>query len=85
MKYLLIIFVILNTTFCNVFADIINKIEVKNNIRITKESIITLSGIKFGVDYTQDQLNNILLDLYKTNFFSDIKFNIKNTNKIFLI
>ena len=82
MKYLLIIFVILNTTFCNVFADIINKIEVKNNKRITKESIINFSGIELGKDYTQDQLNNILLDLYETNFFSDIKFNVTGNTLI---
>ena len=63
MKYILIILVILNTTFCNVFADIINKIEVKNNKRITKESIITFSGIKFGKDYTQDPVSYTHLTL----------------------
>ena len=61
----------------NVFADVINNIEVKNNNRITKETIITFGGIELGKDYSQEQLNNILLDLYNTNFFSDIKFDIQ--------
>tara|TARA_B100001057_G_scaffold354504_1_gene356469 strand:+ start:264 stop:2492 length:2229 start_codon:yes stop_codon:yes gene_type:complete len=82
MKYILIILVILNTTVGNVFADIINKIEVKNNKRVTKESIINFSGIELGKDYTQDQLNDILLDLYETNFFSDIKFNVNGNTLI---
>ena len=54
------------------YSDVINNIEVKNNDRITKESIITFSGIELGKDYSQDQLNDILSDLYETNFFSDI-------------
>ena len=63
-------------------ADVINDIEVKNNDRITKESIVTFSGIKFGNDYSQDQLNQILLDLYDTNFFSDIKLKMEGNTLI---
>ena len=77
MKYIFIIVIFLKVTFINAYADVINSVDVKNNKRITKESIITFSGIKLGNDYTQDQLNKILQDLYDTNFFSDIKFNIE--------
>ncbi len=77
MKYLFITLLILKFTFSNVFGDIINNVEVKNNNRITKETIITFGGIELGKDYNQEQLNDILLDLYSTNFFSDIKFNIQ--------
>ena len=38
--------------------------------------IITFGGLEMGKDYSEEQLNDILLDLYSTNFFSDIKFNI---------
>ena len=82
MKYILIIFLVLNITLNDLFADVINKVEVKNNKRITKESIITFSGIKLGNDYSQDQLNDILLDLYETNFFSDINFNVEGDTLI---
>ena len=82
MKYFLIILLILNLAFKNTFADVINKIEVKNNKRITNESIITFSGIKLGADYSQNQLNKILQDLYETNFFSDIKFDLSGDTLI---
>ncbi len=77
MKYILLIILIFKFTFSNVVADVINDIEVKNNNRVTKESIITFSGIELGNDYSQEQLNQVLSDLYDTNFFSDIKFKIE--------
>ncbi len=82
MKYILLIILLFKFAFSNVVADVINDIEVKNNDRITKESIVTFSGIKFGNNYSQDQLNQILLDLYDTNFFSDIKFKIEGNTLI---
>ncbi len=77
MKYILIILFIFKTALTSAYADIINKIQIKNNNRITKETIITFGGIELGKDYSQEQLNDILLDLYSTNFFSDIKFNLQ--------
>ena len=69
MKFLFIILLILKFAFSNAYGDIINNVEVKNNKRITKETIITFGGIELGKDYNQEQLNDILLDLYSTNFF----------------
>ncbi len=82
MKYIFLILLFFNFTFTYTFGDIINNIEVKNNNRITKETIITFGGIQLGKDYSPQQLNNILLDLYSTNFFSDIKFNLKGDTLI---
>ena len=73
---------IFKLTFTHAFSEVINNIEVKNNNRITKETIISFGGIEFGKDYSQEQLNTILLDLYSTNFFSDIKFNIQGDTLI---
>ena len=77
MKYLIIILLIFKFAFPYAFADIINNIEVKNNNRVTKETIITFGGIELGKDYNDEQLNKILLNLYSTNFFSDIKFDLQ--------
>ena len=77
MKYFFIILLTFKLVFTYTYADIINDVQVKNNNRITKETIITFGGIKLGSDYSQEQLNKILLDLYSTNFFSDIKFNVQ--------
>ena len=78
MKHLFLILLIFNFVFTQVFAEVINDIQIKNNNRITKETIITFGGIELGKDYSNEELNNILLDLYSTNFFSDIKFDIQN-------
>ena len=69
MKYIFIILLILKFTITYAFADVINGVQIKNNNRITKETIITFGGIELGKDYSQDELNNILIDLYSTNFF----------------
>ena len=57
-------------------AEIVNDVEVNNNKRIIKESIISLGGIKFGNDYEQADLDKVLKNLYDTNFFSVIKISI---------
>ncbi len=76
MKYLFIIFLIFKFAFTFAFSEIVNDLQIKNNNRISKESIITFSGIELGKDYSQEQLNDFLLNLYDTNFFSDIKFEL---------
>ena len=78
MKHLFLILLIFNFVYTQVFAEVINDIQIKNNNRITKETIITFGGIELGKDYSNEELNNILLDLYGTNFFSDIKFDIQD-------
>ena len=64
--------------FISVKAEIINDIKLENNIRVSKESIISFGNIKLGTDYSESDVNQILLDLYETNFFSDIKLKIEN-------
>ena len=68
MKYIFLILLIFNFAFSHVFGEVINDVKIKNNNRITKETIISFGGIEFGKDYTQEELNDILLDLYSTNF-----------------
>ena len=59
-------------------ADVINDIKLENNTRVSKESIISFGKIKLGTDYSEEDVNQILLDLYDTNFFSDIKLRVEN-------
>ncbi len=59
-------------------ADVINDVKLENNIRVNKESIIAFGNIKFGKDYSEAEINQILIDLYDTNFFSNIKLKIQN-------
>ena len=78
MKLILILLLILNYLVKPVFAEIINEIEIRNNKRITKESIMTFGDIKLGQDYSAIKLNEILKKLYDTNFFKDIKLDLKD-------
>ena len=64
--------------FISVKAEVINDIKLENNIRVSKESIIAFGNIKLGKDYSETEINQILIDLYDTNFFSDIKLKIEN-------
>ena len=58
------------------YSEIINKVEIKNNNRITKETILVFSNIELGKDYNPNDLNQIIKDLYETNFFSDLSLNL---------
>ena len=64
-------------------ADIISDIKVKGNNRVSSQTIINFSGITIGQDISQKQLNNSLKELYETNFFRDVQFDI--SDKILLI
>ena len=66
-------------------AEIINDVVVNNNKRISKESIVSLGNIKFGTNYDQSDLNQVLKNLYETDFFSDIKISVENNTMIIFI
>ncbi len=82
MKYLIIFLLFFKLIFTQALGEVINNIEIKNNNRITKETIITFGGIELGKDYSQQQLNDIFLELFNTNFFSDIKFDVQGDTLI---
>ena len=76
MKFILTLFLIISSTLA-VKAEVINDIIVKNNDRISINTIKTYGDIKIGVDYSSDDLNNILKNLHETNFFKDISLKIE--------
>ena len=54
-------------------SEIVKKINVNNNDRVSEATIINFSQIKVGQDIGDNDLNNIIKNLYNTNFFSDVK------------
>ena len=60
------------------YSEIVKKVNIINNERITKETILVFSDIKIGKDYTSSDLNQIIKDLFSTNFFSDISLNLSD-------
>ena len=61
------------------FAEQVSVVEVSGNKRIAKETIMVFGGIKIGSDYSDRDINNILKELYKTNFFNSVKIELKNS------
>jgi outer membrane protein insertion porin family len=62
----------------SVNSEILNKIIISGNERISNETVKMFSGIEIGDDINDYELNLILKDLYKTDYFKDVKILFKN-------
>ncbi len=76
MKLIIVFFLIVSFTL-TAKAEVVKDIIVNNNDRISLNTIKTYGSIETGVDYTPDELNNILRNLYETNFFQDVSLKIE--------
>ena len=74
-SFLIIIFFTISSTS---FSEIVKDIKVKGNDRVSDKSIEMFSNIKIGDDVDQDKLNQILKDIYNSDFFEDVKVNFKD-------
>jgi len=59
-------------------AEIIKSISVNGNERISDETIIIFSKINIDDDLTINDLNNIINNLYETDFFKNVSVNFVN-------
>ena len=64
--------------FSSLSAEIIKKIEILGNERIPKTTIKMLSNIDVNDSINENKINEILKDLYNSNFFEDISINYNN-------
>ena len=74
-KYFILIFLFLSF---NLSAEIVKKIDVQGNERISKETIKVYGNITLNNNYSTFDLNNILKDLYNTEFFENVKISLSN-------
>ena len=58
------------------YSEIVNDVEIRNNDRISKETIITYGKIELNKSYSSNEINNILKNLYETNFFKNIDISV---------
>ena len=76
-KYFLILFIFfIKITFVN--AEIVKSISVNGNERITDRTVIVFSKINIGDDLIINDLNDIIKNLYQTDFFNDVSVNLEN-------
>ena len=54
------------------FSEIIEEIEINGNTRISNETILIFSKIDKNISVDENTLNEILFNLYETNFFSNV-------------
>ena len=73
--FVLLFFVFLNT---NSYSEVVKKVEIHGNERISKETIIVFGDVQMGKDYTSSDVNSLIKKLYKTSFFSNISITVKN-------
>ena len=65
------------------FSEIVKKIQITGNKRISDETILMFSKINEGQDFNNSMLNELLKNLYDSNFFSNVS--VKFENDIILI
>ena len=76
-KFIFAIFIFfINIQFLS--AEAIKDVKISGNKRISNETIKVYGKIDLNKDYNEVQLNNILKDLYSTNFFEDVKVSLNN-------
>ena len=65
------------------FAEIVNEIQISGNKRVSDETVKVYGEIKpEGSDFSNSDVNNILKNLYSTNFFEDVNIEIRNKKLI---
>ena len=69
----------------SVNSEIINNIEIKGNERIPTETILMFSQVGIGQDLKINDLNEVLKNLYDTNFFEDVSLKFEKNKLLILV
>jgi len=59
-------------------AEIVKNIQINGNKKLSDETIKIYGDIKINENYNEKKLNDILNNLYKTNFFEDVDVKLSN-------
>ena len=75
-KILLLNILFLFFFFFNTSAEIVKKINIIGNERVSNETVKVFINLSEGENIKKDDLNKILKSLYETNFFEDVELNL---------
>tara|TARA_X000001036_G_scaffold272236_1_gene252773 strand:+ start:1629 stop:3863 length:2235 start_codon:yes stop_codon:yes gene_type:complete len=78
MRKLLIIVLLYLFYSLPTIAEVVNKINISGNSRVSDETIKIYGGVKVNENYTEQDLNKILNNLFSTNFFEDVQVELSN-------
>ncbi len=76
-----IIFLILKFSSVSI-AEKISSVEISGNERISSDTILMFSNVNVGDDIDQKDINEILKNIYDTNFFKDVQILLQNDKLI---
>ena len=62
----------------NLNAEIVSKISIIGNKRVSLETIKVYGDIEIGKDYSETDINKTLNKLYETEFFENVEISLKN-------
>ena len=78
LKYFLKVLFFLLVFNLKASSDIIEKINIEGNQRISSNTIILFTEVNIGQEITDKDLNPILNNLYNTSYFNDVRVSLKN-------
>jgi len=85
MKKILFILSVIFLVATHSKSEIVSKITINGNSRISNETIILFGEIEKNKDYTLKELNEVVKKLYLTDFFKVVELNINDGNLIIFI
>ncbi len=66
-------------------AEVLKKLEIKGNSRISKETLKVYGEIQLNKDYSTDDINGVIKKLYDTKFFSKISTSFVNNTLTIIV
>ena len=74
-----ILVILINCFFLSISnSEIIKDIKIKGNDRVSDEIILMFSKIKIGQNIKYSEINEIIKNLYETNFFENVSVSMEN-------
>ncbi|MBD1152758.1 outer membrane protein assembly factor BamA [Pelagibacterales bacterium SAG-MED22] len=77
-KVFSLIIILINLVINTASSEIVNKINVTGNDRISDQTIIMFSGINLNDELNLNDLDQILKKIYESNFFDNVNVSLNN-------
>ena len=68
----------------NSYSEVVNRVDVQGNERISLETIVIFGDITIGKNYERSDVSLLIKKLYETNYFSNISVELIN-NKLIIV
>ena len=82
LRKLLLLFVPFIYFFSSISAEEVDKVTINGNKRVSNETIKIYGNIEINKNYNEKDLNQIVRDIYSTNFFENVEVEIRSGNLI---